>query len=546
MGEFTLAGLVGATAAAVPDRPAIVHRGETLSYAGLADRAGRLARYLGDRGLGVRRERAGLAGHECGQDLLAQYLHNGPEYVEGMLGAYRGRVAPFNVNYRYVAAELRYLLRDAAPRAVQFHGCFAAALAEVLPDVPSVEVLLQVDDGSGAALLPGAVDYEQALASVPPEPVAEPSPDDLYVLYTGGTTGLPKGVLWRQGDAAVSLFGARDRRGAEWASLADKVAALPTQPQRFLLLAPFMHGSAQFAGIHALSGGHTIVLPDQVRRFDPAGALDAVATHGATALVIVGDAFGGPLVDELGARPRDLPILRHVVSGGAALSAGHKQRLLDAVPGLRVVESIGASETGVQGSTDAAPDGGPPTFAPEPGIVVLAEDRATELAPGHDGTGWLATAGRVPLGYLGDPEKTAHTFPVVGGRRLSVPGDRARLLADGRIQLLGRESTTINTGGEKVFAEEVEAAVRDHPDVRDAVVCGRPSRRWGAEVVALVALRPGATLDEPGLLAHCAARLARYKLPKAVVVVDEVRRSPSGKPDVRWARAVAGGQPADC
>ncbi|MGQ0573870.1 MAG: AMP-binding protein [Pseudonocardia sp.] len=540
MGEFTLFGVVEATAAAVPGRAAVVHRGGTLTYARLVERARRLARLLGDRGLGIRRERAGLAGHECGQDMLAQYLHNGPEYVEGMLGAYRARVAPFNVNYRYVAGELRYLLRDAAPRAVQFHGRFAAALAEVLPDVPSVRLLLQVDDGSGADLLPGAVDYEAAIAAVAPEPQPQPSPDDLYVLYTGGTTGLPKGVLWRQGDAAVSLFGARDRRrGTEWACLADKVAAIATHPQRYLLLAPLMHGGGQIAALHALSDGHTIVLPDDTTRFDPAGALDAVARHGATALVVVGDAFGRPLADELAARPRELPTLRLVVSGGAALSAVHRQRLVAAVPGLTVLDSIGASETGVQGRSDAPAGDAAPTYVPEPGTVVLADDRATPLPPGHDGTGWLATAGRVPLGYLGDPAKTAVTFPVIGGRRLAVPGDRARLLADGRIQLLGRDSTTINTGGEKVFAEEVEAALRCHPDVVDAVVCGRPSARWGEEVVALVAVRPGRELDEPGLRAHCARRLAGYKLPKAVIVVDEVRRSPSGKPDVRWARAAA-------
>jgi acyl-CoA synthetase (AMP-forming)/AMP-acid ligase II len=279
------------------------------------------------------------------------------------------------------------------------------------------------------------------------------------------------------------------------------------------------------------------VIQASVRRFDAADAWESVARHRVDVLAIVGDAFGRPLADEIEAHPRELPSLRVLITGGAALNAVHKERLLRAVPGLTIIESIGSSESGVQGRRRGVETSrsGAPIFRREEGTVVLSDDMSRTLPPGHEGTGWIATAGRVPLGYLGDPEKTARTFPTVDGRRLSVPGDRARLLADGTVEVLGRDSVTINTGGEKVFAEEVEAACKAHPAVADAVVCGRRSDRWGAEVVALVQARPATPLTARDLIAFCALHLARYKLPKGVVFVDEVRRSPAGKADYRWA-----------
>jgi fatty-acyl-CoA synthase len=539
--EFTIAGLVEAVALRVPDRPAIIQGDRQLRYRDLVDRTRRLARYLADRGLGCHRERDELAGHEVGQDRLAQYLHNGPEYLEGLIGCYRARVAPFNVNYRYVADELRYLLRDSRPRAIQFHARFAPLLAEVLDglDIEPVEVLLQVDDGSGHPLLPGAVDYEQALASVPAQVDAEPSPDDVYMLYTGGTTGMPKGVLWRQADALVSLLGVRNRRtGQEWDSLEAKLAVTPERPQRTMPLAPYMHGAAQWGALQSLVEGNTVVIPEQVLRFDPAEVLDTIARKEVTVITMVGDAFGRPLADELEAHPRELPSLRLLLSGGAALNAVHKERLMASAPGLTITETIGSSETGVQGRMLGLA-AGRPTFAREATAVVISEDMTKVLEPGHDGTGWLATRGRVPLGYLGDPDKTSRTFPVVAGERVSVPGDRARLLPGDVVEMLGRDAVTINSGGEKVFAEEVEEAVKAHPGVADAIVCGRPSEKWGAEVVALVQRRPGSDVDAGAVLAFCAERIARYKLPKAVVFVDAVLRSASGKADYKWALATA-------
>ncbi|MFC4944250.1 AMP-binding protein [Pseudonocardia sp. GCM10023141] len=542
--EFSIATLVETTAQRVPDRPAIVADGTAFSYAELVDRSRRLARYLTDHGLGAHRERAELAGHESGQDLMAQYLHNGVEYLEGLIGAFRGRVAPFNVNHRYVADELRNLLRNARPAAIQFHACFAPVLAEVLTDLPTAPLLLQVEDGSGEPLLPGAVDYEQALGSVSPQVDVVVAPDDLYVLYTGGTTGMPKGVLWRQADVVVAALGVRNRRAdREWTALDERLAAIPRRPQRVMPLAPYMHGAAQWFALQALCEGNTVVLPSQPRRFDPDDAWDTAARHGVTMISIVGDAFARPLADAIEARPRDLPALQYLFSGGAALSTIHRRRLTTALPHLTVTETIGSSESGTQGRSadDSAADHGATarTFAPGPGTVVLDEDLRGALTPGHTGTGWLATGGRIPLGYLGDAAKTARTFPVVDGRRLTVPGDRARLHADGRVELLGRDATTVNSGGEKIFVEEVEAAVKAHPGVADAVVCGRPSARWGSEVVALVEPRPGIVLDPDAVLATCAEHVARYKVPKALHIVDGVRRTPAGKSDLRWATELA-------
>jgi len=541
--DFTVSDLVEATAELVADRPAIVGGQGSRTYAELVDRSRRLARFLADRGLGCYRERQELGGHEVGQHLMGQYLFNGPEYLEGLLGAFRARVAPFNVNYRYVAEELRYLLTDAHATAIQYHASFAPLLAQVLPELDFVKVLLQVDDGSGHDLLPGAVDYEQALASVPPEVATTPSPDDLYVLYTGGTTGAPKGVLWRQADAAVNVLGLTNRRAdREWQSVAERLTAVPRKPHRVMALAPYMHGAAQWAALRAVCEGNTVVIPTEVRAFDPEDAWDTAARYGVTTITMVGDAFGRPLADAIEARPRELPALRYLFSGGAALSGVQKTRLIAAVPQLQLLETIGSSEAGTQGSLLGAGDtgagetrSGPPTFARAATTVVLSEDMRTFLSEGHDGTGWLATSGRIPLGYLGDERKTARTFPVVEGVRVTVPGDRARLLPGDLVQLLGRDSMTINSGGEKVFVEEVESAVKAHPAVADVVVCGRPSARWGTEVVALVQTRPGTATDAAEIVAVCAEHIARYKLPKAVIFVDAIRRTPAGKADYRWA-----------
>ncbi|WP_082683927.1 MULTISPECIES: AMP-binding protein [unclassified Mycobacterium] len=535
-GDLNLGTLVRAVAERVPQRVAVRQGERVLTYAELVDRSTRLARYLNDRGIGHFADRSQLRGHESGQHLLAQYLHNAPQFIEGLVGCYLGRVAPFNVNYRYTADELRYLLRDAAPTVIQYHAAFAPVLAEVLPDLPGAQILLQVADGSGNPLLRGAVDYEEALASATPEVHQDLSPDDLYVIYTGGTTGMPKGVLWRQGDAAVATLGLRDKRGdREWTDIRAALTAIRADPARVLPCAPMMHGAAQWAALGAVCEGNTVVFPEHAQRFTAADGLAAVASHRVTVITLVGDAFGWPLVEELQRGNYDVSSLRVIVSGGAALHASCKQRLVELIPGVRVVENIGSSESGIVGSHVSADavSAAEVTFTPDDSMFVVAEDLSHFLEAGHDGVGWLARGGRIPLGYLGDADKTARTFPVVEGMRVTISGDRARLLADGQVQLLGRDALTINTGGEKVFVEEVEAVLKDHPDVADALVCGRPSERWGSEVAAVVVAPSG--IDEPAVLDFCRSRLARYKIPRVLHVVPRIVRSDTGKPDYEWA-----------
>ena len=547
--ELNIALAHEAIAAAVPDRPCIVFRDRRFSYAEVTARTRRLAHALHERGLGARPEgRAGLEGHESHQDHLAIYAYNGNEYLEAMLGAYKARVAPVNVNYRYVAEELRYLLADSGARGIVFHSAFAPTLAEVLPDLPALQVLLQIADDSGHDLLPGAEWYEDVLAAASDERPAwadEWSPDDLYILYTGGTTGMPKGVLWRQCNIFRTAMGGRNQGTTQpWASLDELAANAAGGGMIVLPAAPFMHGAGHWIAFLATMGGSTVVIQDVVDRLDPKDICSVVQHEKVNFLQLVGDAFGRPIVEEMETGDWDVSSLFIVLSGGAALSSGLKERFLGVLPNAMIIDGLGSSEGGGQ-ATQVVTAGGPVstgTFTPGVGSCVVAEDLSTVLPAGHDGMGWLAKSGDVPLGYLGDPEKTARTFPLVDGVRHSVPGDRARHLADGSIELLGRDSVTVNSGGEKIFVEEVEAAIAAHADVYDVVVCGRASEAWGQEVVAIVRLRdgvqPGSSM-EASLRDEAARHVARYKLPKAWVFVDTVVRSPAGKADYRWAREIA-------
>ena len=545
--ELDVASITEAIAAAHPDRPCLVHRDRTTTWGQVCDRTRRLASVLLGGGLGVRREVD--QPWESPQDHVALYLYNGPEYLESMLGAWKAGTAPFNVNYRYVADELRYLLEDSGARAVIVHSAFADTLAEVLPTLSEPPALiLQVDDGSGAPLLPGALDYEAALAGADPDlpdaVTAGWSGDDLYLCYTGGTTGMPKGTMWRQADFLVAALGVRRRDGQEYESI-DEVVADARGRVRALPAPPLMHGAAHWNALSCWIAGGAVVIQDVVDRFDPRDVLDAIERHGATSLLLVGDPMARPLVDALvedaaAGVTRDLSSLRHVMSGGAVLSPALKSTLLELLPGVTIVDVLGSTESGRQGVARTAPgDDTGAGFEPSSTSVVLAEALDGVLAAGSDELGWLAQGGRVPLGYLGDPEKTAATFPRIDGTRYAVAGDRARHGADGRIELRGRDSVCINTGGEKVFAEEVETAVKAHPSVLDAVVCGRPSERWGEEVVAVVQLRDGATVEDRELVEVAAGHLARYKLPRVVVRRDRIVRAPSGKADYRWAREQA-------
>ena len=541
--DFNLATVIEAVAAAVPDREALVSGDLRLTYAQLTERSRRLANHLLASGFAVHEERPQLEGWESGQDHLALYLHNGNEYIEGMLGAYRARVAPFNVNYRYVAEELRYLLHDSGAKGVIYHSAFAPTLDEVRGELPGLDTLLQVPDGSGHDLLPGAIWYEDALAAASAEPPPiEPSPDDLYILYTGGTTGMPKGVLWRQGDIYPAAMGGRQLGTFdEWSDLEAIVENARNGGARLMPAPPFMHGAAHWLAFNGLGGGNTLVLPRHPQSLDAADVWSTVQAESVNILLIVGDAFGRPLVDELERHDYDMSSMLMVVSGGAALSSGVKNRILELLPSVGVMDGLGASETGQQATqiSGAGAEATTGTFTPSAGMCIVSEDLSTVVPPTDQQLGWLAQQGRVPLGYLGDEAKTARTFPVIDGERFSVPGDRARYTADGLLDLQGRDSVTINSGGEKIFAEEVEAALVAHPAVYDAVVAGRPSERWGNEVVAVVQLREGQQPSVDDLLTECERHIARYKLPKAIVFVDEVVRSPAGKADYRWAREQA-------
>lgn len=540
--EENLGRFFDAIEQAFPEREAIVFRDRRITYAEFGDRTRQLANVLTGAGLGAHTERDQLQGHESGQDHLALYLHNGNEYLEGMAGAYKARVAPFNVNYRYVADELRYLFNDAQTKAVIFHSQFAPMLEAIREDLPEVRLWLQVDDDSGHPLLDGAEWYEEALAKHPttqdPELVASWSPDDLYILYTGGTTGMPKGVLWRQADIFIAALGGR-AFGApeEHASLEALVEAARNDfPRRAMPAAPFMHGAAHWSAFHAFAAAGCVVVPPIVDRFDPESVLDTMADEQVNVLLIVGDAFGKPLAEALERNTRDLSPWFVLSSGGAILTATTKQRLMAAHPSLMIIDGLGASETGAQAGKMSTADSEDETgrFVPHPGMVVLNEEMTGMAEPGHTDLGWLGQTARLPLGYLHDADKTARTFPTIGGTRYAVPGDRARLLADGTLELYGRDSVTINSGGEKIFAEEVEKALAAHPAVADVIVCGRPSERWGAEVVAIVALNDPDTADDD-LLVVASESIARYKLPKAIVRRDALQRSPSGKADYRWA-----------
>jgi fatty-acyl-CoA synthase len=453
-----------------------------------------------------------------------------------MVAAFKARVAPFNVNYRYVAEELRYLLDDARATAIVVHSQFTPTLATVLPDLPDLRVIIQVADESGHGLLPGAVWYEDAVAAASPARSAvDRSPDDLYVLYTGGTTGAPKGVLWRNGDAMVECFG-----GSPTATELSEFVAEANVGFKGLMTPPFMHGAAHWVALRIWLGGGTVFLLGDPRHLGPADVWGTVEREGIDFLLIVGDAFARPLLDELDRHEYDLTSLNVVLSGGAALSVRLKQELLGHLPTVMIVDGMGSSEAGGQlAHVSTASGASTGTFPPRPGNHVLSTDLTRELAPGDDEVGWLAKSGRLALGYLGDAAKTARSYPVVDGVRYAIPGDRARRRADGSIELHGRDAVTINSGGEKIFAEEVEAAIKAHPGVYDCVVAGRPSERWGTEVVAIVRPREGADVTVSSLLAEAAVHIARYKLPKDVVFVDEIVRSPAGKADYRWAREIA-------
>ncbi|MBL7622032.1 AMP-binding protein [Frankia sp. AgB1.8] len=544
--DWSLPALLDVITDAAPDREMLVWEDVRRTYAEVRDRTRRLGAFLRGRGLGAHRERAELERWECGQSPVAILLSNCPEYIEAMVGAYRARAVPFNVNHHYNADEVAALLAAVGAEAVVYHRRLGPLLAAATP--LEGRLLLDVDDGSGVAPLDGSTPYEQALAGVSDaelDALPTASPDDLYLVCTGGTTGKPKGVLWRQGDVYIAAMGGFEGATAKRVAALVAVPGGPGGPRSrggvWFAVPPLMHGAAQWTAFAGLALGVTLVLHEDKTPFDAGAILALAARERVTMMTIVGDAYARPLVEELQASSHDLAALTSLSTGGATTSAALKHAFLELVPHLTIVDGYGASETG--GMAFGASTRGAETrqFTLGPGGAVLSADRSRFLGTDEAEVGWTARTGRVPLGYLNDEDRTVQTFPIVDGRRITVPGDRARYEADGsgRIVMLGRDSMVVNTGGEKVFVEEVEEALRRHPDILDALVVGRPSERFGQEVVALVQLRPGAALSPAEVREYAARSVARFKAPRAVLLCETIGRHATGKADYTWARKAA-------
>jgi acyl-CoA synthetase (AMP-forming)/AMP-acid ligase II len=525
--EFNLADLFETVADVAGARTAVVAGHRRLSYVELDERANRLAHRLAAGGIGV-------------GDFVGLQLVNGTEYLEAMLACFKIRAVPVNINYRYVAEELRYLFRDAGIVGLVFHGRFGAAVAESVGQMTERRVVLEVADGTPSSGLGG--DYEQTIGAERPDRDFGPrSADDLYCVYTGGTTGMPKGVLWRHEDIFFAGMGGGDPLSlGNVVSAPEELSGRVVAPGLVALAAsPFMHASAHWLAFTMLFGGGTVVvLPGG--RFDAGTLWGLVEKEKVNIVVVVGDAMALPLLDWLEGHPESCHTsLLAVGSGGAALSAPAKRRLARALPNCMVVDAFGSSETGQLGG-HAPPDDpfGAPALRVD-GLTAVLDEGGKPVVPGSGVVGRLARSGHIPLRYMGDPDKTAAVFVKSGGTRWALPGDLATVAADGTITLLGRGSLCINTGGEKVFPDEVERAVRECRGVRDVVVVGAPDPRFGEQVAALVEALPGAVVDAGALRATCRERLAGYKVPRLVVEVDSIHRSPAGKADYVWAAAVA-------
>ena len=522
------------------DDPCLIWRDRVWTWSEVTERTRRLANFLVDRGLGRHGPLSDRAWWESPHDHVAIYATNGNAYLEVMVGAAKAGAASVNVNYRYGPAELAYVLNDSGASAVLYQRSFSPTLVQALPLLERSPLLVCIDDGTDVPHLDGAIDYEEAIRSSPSDrPEMSWLPDDLYILYTGGTTGKPKGVLWRQADFLVAALGLVPT-GMDEVDGARLVDAAMSRHLRALPAPPFMHGAAHWNALSCWLNGGTVVVQDRTDTFVAADVLDTCERRRVTSLQIVGDAFARPLVDELRRQTRDLSALRHLLTGGAILSPAIQHDLLELLPGLKIVDVLGSSETGRQAVANTSGDqpDGAGRFAPAATTAVIREDRQSVLPADDLSIGWLGQGGRMPRGYLGDEARTTATFPTISGVRWAVAGDRARHRGDGTIELLGRESVTINTGGEKVFAEEVEQALKAHPAVYDVLVVGRPSDRWGQEVTAVVAFRSGRSATVEELRSECGQHLARYKLPRHLVTVDSIQRSPSGKPDYAWALQV--------
>ena len=506
-----LADIFEAVADAIPDNLAVTTGTIERSYRELDERATRLAHYLADQGVGT-------------GDRVAIHSENRIEWVEAFYACFKLRAVPVNINYRYVEKELRYLYDDADCVAAIVAAQYVSLVESLRGTLPALRTVLVLGEQYDAAL-----DGSSAERDFGPR-----SPDDEYVVYTGGTTGLPKGVIWRQEDIVIGAMNTM-RQGRPIDSvdqLVQEAVAGGASQLRMLTVAPLMHGGSQWIMGGAHIAGGTLVLYTEPG-FDAYKALELVAATRANVFATTGDAVGRPLADAImdPNRPQlDLSCLAIIGNGAAPLSSLVREQLQAALPNTMILDSYGASETGATASRpNAVERHSSPRFNAGPDVTVLTTDLSRSCEPGE--VGLLARSGHIPVGYTKDPEKTARTFPTINGRRWVIPGDFARIEEDGSISLLGRGSTSINTGGEKVYPEEVENAVKEHPAIMDAAVIGTPHPRWGEQVTALVQLRPGAQATADDVRAFCRSHIAAYKVPKEVLFVDVVPRTPVGKVD---------------
>ena len=539
--HFNLADMIEAVADRVPDREALVCGNRRATYAQLDERATQLAHFLQSRGV--------QAGNNVGL-----YMYNCVEYLEAMLACFKLRAVPINVNYRYVDDELRYIFDNADLVACVLNRQFVPHLAVIADSVSDLKACIAVEDGSepASASSPEIVEFEQALQGQPAQrDFAERSEDDLFILYTGGTTGLPKGVIWSHKALLFAAMGG----GGHFSPLgpcekaSDIVSRIAEQPVTGIALAPLMHGASWWYACIQLLAGNKLVL-NHHHSLNGEQVWDICEREKINALQIVGDAMAIPLLDALEANPGrwDLSTIFGMSSGGAVFSQVKQDGFRAHFPGIRIINSFGSSESGQMGADSGSrkPEGGLGNVTRSAFMDVILEEDGTHRKARAGERGIFARSGHIPEGYYGDPEKTARTFIVVEGKRWLLTGDEARLEGDDTITVFGRGSNCINSGGEKVFPEEVEDALKAHASIFDALVVGTPDPRWGNRVLAVVQLREGRELSLDAIQTHCRKHIAGYKIPRALVLVDKIPRSPSGKPDYKTASRIAHEQSESC
>lgn len=519
----------------MPDRVAIISGDRKLTYAELEEQANRLGHFLQSQGVGP-------------GDKVGLYCRNGIEIVVALVAIVKIRAISVNVNYRYVESELHYLFENSDMVALVHERRYSDKVANVLPSTPNVKTAIVVEDGSDGAGVDfrsyGGVAFADALTQGSPErDFGERSPDDIFLIYTGGTTGFPKGVMWRHEDIYRSLFGGINYVTGEVVEGEWDLATQGAEAAPFIgfPIPPMIHGATQAATFMALFSGRTTVLAPE---FDPDGVWDTIEKNKVNMLFFAGDAIARPLIDALDTdkgRARDLSSLWVLASSAALFSQTVKERYLELLPNRMITDAIGSSETGTGGLSSVAKGqmhpGGPTVKISSTTTVI--DEEGNPIQPGSGVRGLIAKSGHIPVGYLKDEKKTAETFKTFNGVRYAIPGDWATVEADGTVTMLGRGSVSINTGGEKVFPEEVESVLKGHPAVFDAIVVGVPDEKWGQHVGAVIAVRDGVPLTFEDLDSHARKEIAGYKVPRSVWIVDTVKRNPAGKADYRWAKEVS-------